>query len=432
MPFRFSRAAAVRTAVVVLAAVLSGVGSYILLIVVAKSTSAAEYSDFAVFWSLTVTVGLGFYYPLEQETAREVAGSAKSTGAGFARFVFGSAGVITLLTGLIALLLFTPWGAEYVGGPGLVLALIASFVGYALQFPVRGMLSGSHKTTSYSSIIAVEGVIRVALPLTLVLVGLTSVVAFALVVAIAAATAVVPVFLVRDRSWLAHNHAAGRIFASRVARLVVAAFSIQLLLNSGTLLARGFGEGVDALLAGQILACLSIARIPVFGYQVLQILYLPRLAAEWKTKNAAGVRSILAAALVAAALVGAAIISVMALLGQWAIGLLFDAGLVLSREGIVLVSLGVSIFILALVVSDGAIAIGNHTLVLRSWMLAVILAAIPALLVDDTLLRATTPLIVGSTAALVQLGIGVLRSYSLRFRPRNQAISGSSTAADRA
>jgi O-antigen/teichoic acid export membrane protein len=308
--------------------------------------------------------------------------------------------------------------------------LIASFVGYALQFPVRGMLSGSHKTTKYSSIIAVEGVLRVALPLVLVVVGLTNPVAFAFVVAVAAAMAVVPVLMSRDRSWLEHDHAAGRVFASRVARLVVAAFSIQLLLNSGTLLARGFGEGTDALLAGQILACLSIARIPVFGYQVLQILYLPRLAAEWKAKNAAGVRSILATALVAAALVGAAIVSVMGALGQWAIGLLFDAELVLAQEGIVVVSLGVSIFILALVASDGAIAIGKHTLVLTSWLVAVILAAIPALLISDTLLRVTAPLIVGSTAALVQLGIGVLRSYSLRFPRKHPAASNSSRAAD--
>lgn len=410
-----SRDAAVRSGIVGLAAILSGIGSYALLIIVSKNTSGAQYADFAIFWSLTVTIGLGFYYPVEQETAREVAGTARGPRSGLAGFVVGVGGILTLITGLGALLLLTPGGLAYIGDSSLVYALIASFVAYAVQFPLRGLLSGSQRTNAYSSVIAVEGLLRIALPFVLVLIGMTSTFAFAMVVAVAALGAVVPVFFRADREWLRRGHADPGLYASRVARLVGAAFSIQLLLNSGVLLTRFFETSADAALAGQILTCLSIARIPVFGYQVLQILYLPRLAANWKDENSAAVRKVLTIALGAAAVVGVAIIGGMALLGQWVTGLIFDADLVLAQNGIVLVSAGVALFIPALVASDGAIAIGKHTLVLRSWLVAVVCAAVPALIIDDTLLRVTTPLIVGALVAFVQLVYGITRTYRARF-----------------
>jgi O-antigen/teichoic acid export membrane protein len=410
LPSRPARGAALRTGIVGLAAILSGVGSYVLLIVVSNSTTELEYSEFAVFWSLTVTIGLGFYYPLEQETAREVSGRPSTTG-GMARFVLSASGLVTVGAALLAMLLLTPAGLDYIGLPGLVIALIASFAAYAVQFPLRGLLSGSRRTTGYSSVIAVEGALRVLLPLVLVLLGFHSPVAFALVVAAAALLAVVPALLHRDRSWLVHAPAPAAVFASQAGRLIVAAFSIQLLLNSGTLLAKAVADSGDAALAGQILACLSIARIPVFAYQVLQILYLPRLSADWKAGALDGVRRTLTVALGAAVGVGLLVVAGMGVLGRWVTALLFGDALVLSLPGVLLVSAGVALFIVALVASDGALATGSHTLVLRSWAVAVMCAVPAVLLVDDVLLRVTSPLILGATVALAQLLVGLVLRY---------------------
>jgi O-antigen/teichoic acid export membrane protein len=414
LPSLPSGAAALRTGIVGFSAIASGVGSYVLLIVVSKHTDALGYSDFAVFWSLTVTIGLGFFYPIEQETAREVSGRAASTASGLAKFVVSAAAVVALIASALALGLLTPAGLDFIGMPGLIVALIASFAAYAVQFPIRGMLSGAGRTTSYSSVIAVEGLLRVILPVAFALLGFTSPVLFAFVVAAAAALAVVPALLQRDRGWLNHARVPARTFASRAGRLIVAAFSIQLLLNSGTLLARGFADGDDAALAGQILACLSIARIPVFAYQVLQILYLPRLASQWKTGAFDAVRTTLLVAGSAAIAVGAAVVGGMVLLGGWVTALLFGPDLVLSTAGIALVSSGVAIFIVALVMSDGAVALGSHTLVVRSWVVALLCAVPVAVVADDLLLRVTLPFIVGSLAALAQLLIGIGRRYCAR------------------
>lgn len=414
MRSKVTRSAAWRSGIVGSAALVSGIGSYVLLIVVAQNATSVQYADFAVFWALSVTVGLGFYYPLEQETAREVAGSPRSLRGSMVQFILSVALGLTAITALGSLLLITPAGEQYIGNTALVFGLVVTFAAYAIQFPVRGMLSGSSRTTGYSSVVAVEGILRVLLPLLLVVVGLTSTFAFSLVVAVAAAASVFPVLAARDRTWLSHGHADRGVFISRVARLIVAAFAIQFLLNSGTLLSRLFVEGADAALAGQILACLSIARIPVFAYQVLQIFYLPLLARQWKANDGAAVRRILTIALIAAAAVGAAIVGGMSIMGGWVTGLLFGADLVPSPLAIVLISFGVALFMVALVASDGAIAIGRHTLVVRSWIIAVAVAAVPAVMIPDTLLRVTAPLIVGALAAFVQLGAGILRAYAQR------------------
>ncbi|MDF2444170.1 MAG: hypothetical protein JWR01_2373 [Subtercola sp.] len=408
MPPATSRAALTRTAIVGLAAVMSGIGSYVLLVLL-RDASDAEYANFAVFWSMTVTIGLGFFYPVEQETSRSIAGATHGRRGGMVRLVFLVGGGVAVFTSLAALALFSPAGQSYIGSPWLVLALIASFFAYAVQFPARGLLSGSHLTTRYSAIIAVEGVLRVGLPVLLVALGMAGAVSFAFVVPIATLVSVLPAFVRRRHSWKGLDRLPVGQFLGRLARLIGAALSIQLILNSGPLIAKLVG-GTDAIaLTGEILVCLSIARIPVFAYQVLQILYLPRVASAWRngdTRQAS--RTVLVAVGVA---VAAAVVLVlgMLLLGPFILNLFF-AGKVLSPLGIILVSGGVGIFLVALVVSDGSLALGRHTLVIRSWVIGAVAAVVPVLLLSDPLLRVTSPLIVGSFVAAVQLGIGLART----------------------
>ncbi|TIH37799.1 hypothetical protein D4765_07235 [Subtercola vilae] len=388
---------------------MAGFGSYVLLVVVARGTAStpAEYSNFAVFWSLTVTIGLGFFYPLEQETARSIAGTKPVEGGRMARYVVTCGGALAVVTSILALVLLTPWGVSYIGEPGLVVALVLSFVGYAVQYPIRGLMSGSHRTTHYSAILAVEGALRIGLPLGVLIVGIHSALPFAFVVPLAAAASVLPVFIQRDRSWLRYDRVRPALFNSRLARLVIAALSIQLILNSGTLLAKALGDPATDSLTGQILNCLSIARVPVFAYQVVQILYLPRLAAQWKSNDVRGVKQTLMVAIGAALAIGVVLTVGMVWLGPWVLSLLFGSALVLSGQGILLVSLGVAVFLIALVTSDGSLALGLHSLVIRSWALGVVAAAVPVLLLHDDVARVTAPLIVGASVALVQLAVGL-------------------------
>jgi O-antigen/teichoic acid export membrane protein len=106
----------------------------------------------------------------------------------------------------------------------------------------------------------------------------------------------------------------------------------------------------------------------------------------------------------------------MLFLGPWVTALLFGPKLVLSTTGILLVSVGVALFLVALVASDGALAIGRHSLVLRSWLVALVAVVPITVVADGTLLRATIPLIVGASIAALQLVIGLSLGFGRNHR----------------
>lgn len=381
-------------------AVLSGIGSYVLLIVVAKNVSATAYAEFAVFWSIAVTVGLGAYYPIEQETARDFAGRERVRGGRLRRVAFGFSGILTAVLVIAALVLLAfPAAISFVGSSALFVALGVAFLGYLVQFPTRGILSGARLTDGYAAIVSVEGLLRVALPLCVALLGFTDPAIFAATVGVAAALSAAPAALKRFRVDGAPD-ARLSVFSSRALRLIVAALAIQLLLNSGVLIARSV-DGAEPALAGQILTSLSIARIPVFAYQALQVLYMPRLAAAWKAGAYSEARRTIL--LVAAAIVAVGVVAVVGMLwlGPWAIGLFFTPELVLATGPLVLLTAGVSVFLLAQALSDAALACGGHTVLVSTWIGAAVVAGVSVAVIPDPTLRAVAPLLIGAAVAAV-------------------------------
>ena len=167
---RSRRRRIVSVSVVGLSALVSGVGIYALLILVARNLELADYSDFSFYWALAITVGLGVYFPLEQETAREQAGSTPAKTRPLARTVATVSAVVTAAI-MLPLALLLPF-AQALISPAVVLAIGASAIAFGVQFPVRGLLSGGGHTTAYSAVIGLEGLLRVILPGALVLAGL--------------------------------------------------------------------------------------------------------------------------------------------------------------------------------------------------------------------------------------------------------------------
>ncbi len=416
MPQPSRRSGALSTSAVAVSALVAGVGSYILLILVAKNVSATGYADFAAFWTIAVTIGLGVYFPMEQETARDYSGRPPATATGLRRASFGFAGVVT--TGLIVasvVVAFIPAAVGFIGSPALLGALGIAFLGYLVQFPTRGLLSGARRTRSYAATIGTEGVLRILLPAVVALTGSDDPAAYALTVGIAAAVSVVPALLSRDRSWLRSPDGSLPAFASRTSRLIAAALTIQLLLNSGVLIARSF-DAADPALAGQILTCLSIARIPVFAYQAAQVLYMPRVAAAWKAGELAHARRVVGIACTIVLGVGLVAIVGMAVLGHWVIGLFFSPDLVLPAGPLIVLTAGVSLFLLAQVLSDATLASGGHSLLLSGWLAGLAAAVLTLALVPDPVYRAVLPLGVGSLVSCTVFATALWRRLALRPR----------------
>ncbi|WP_127792902.1 hypothetical protein [Agromyces sp. LHK192] len=389
------------------AAGLSGLGSYAVVVVAAHAMDAEAYSSFAVFWSLAVVAGLGLYYPIEQETAREIAADRRA-GGGLLRAVAVVAGIVTGVAALVVLLLLTPAGRAYIGEPALVPALIAVLLASAVQFPVRGLLSGGGLRGRYSLVIGAEGVARILIPVGLLVGGVVANVPFAYAVAAAAVVAVVPAFLVRDRSWLHRPAPALAAVARRTTALIVAALAIQLLLNAPVLIA-GAVDGAMPL-AGGILASLTIARIPVFLYGVAQVLYMPSVARARGHGDPAALRRVVVLGMGAAVAAAVLTVVVMAVAGTWLVSVVFGADHALGEPVQVLIGLGIGVFLIGQVASDTALALGAHRALVSSWVVALVAAGITAATVSDPVLRTTAPLLVGSSIAVVLLaGVVIVR-----------------------
>ena len=203
------------------------------------------------------------------------------------------------------------------------------------------------------------------------------------------------------------------MFSGRFLRLVVAALAVQLLLNSAILIAKATAPEHPAL-AGQLLACITLARIPVFAYQVMQVLYLPRMARAHAEGRRDAARRTLLTAGVLASFGGILTVVVMGLGGGVLTAVLFGPDLVLETAPRIAIAVGVAVFLVALVLSDGALAIGRHRLVVRSWVTSVGLAAVVVAVSPDVQTAVTLPLIVrqhrGRVAELLVGLLGGLRS----------------------
>ena len=84
---------------------ISGLAAYAFITVSSRDLGADSYSPVALLWALSFLFGIGFYIPLEQETARIVASRA-SQGLGSSSVVRAAAllgCLMALVLGLVAL-----------------------------------------------------------------------------------------------------------------------------------------------------------------------------------------------------------------------------------------------------------------------------------------------------------------------------------------
>ena len=405
-----SRRRTLRTAgLVALAAVVGGLGSYVMLIVVARAVTPAEYGAFSTFWSLVIVLGLGVYQPLEQETSRRIAPTHPEPGR--PRLLRTVLAVAATLTVVVVALLAAAAPAAQRGGlldwPLLAAAAVTSVV-YAAAFPVRGIVSGRHRAGVYASIIAADGLLRIVIPLVLAAVG-AAMPAYAFAVPVVLLLAMAPAIgeLLRVRHEALPEARYGA-FAGSALRIIVAAFAVQAIL-SGPVLLTGFAAPEDPALAGRVLAVLTLSRIPVVIYQSLQVMYLPRVARAHAHGGHPG--RVVALVAGAAAAVGVVMVLAFWLLGDWIVGVLFGAGIVLGGDVELVLAGGSALFLVALVLSDACVATGRHTALVAVWLPALAVGAAAFLLpIPEPAIRVSVPLLAASAVAAAAFAALLWRS----------------------
>jgi O-antigen/teichoic acid export membrane protein len=199
--------------------------------------------------------------------------------------------------------------------------------------------------------------------------------------------------------------------------LIVGAVALQTLLYGAVLVARVLAPSADPAAAGQLLAAVTVTRIPVFLFQSMEALVVPRIA-ELAVRGDS--RGLLVAVRRLLTLVGClAVLSLTgsALLGPEVVSLLFGEGYDVSRGTMTLLGLGTGVFMLAVASSDVTVSLRGHRQVAIGWVVGLAAGALSVLLVQDFLLKVTVPLIVGSAVAACLLGRAAYTRLSGRLRP---------------
>lgn len=388
---------------------VSGVATYVFLVVVARGLGPADYAPFAVGWSVSLVLAAGLFAPLEQETARRVA-AACAAGTPVAREagLVGSVSAVLALTGALLLLLADGSGVEAVGrGSGTWWALLAVTAASAVQMPVRGLLSGAGLLGRYGAVVAVEAVVRMVLAVLLVVLGVSSPGAFLALVAAGAVASVLVAAPLRRGGGVATSGSSGSSVPGRldvaragraVALLVVGTLTSQVLLNAGPVVLDALSQpgepGASRLLAG-----LSLARVPLFLFTAVQAALIPRLVAQAASGDLPGLRRTVARLLgVVAALTAAATLGSL-LLGRPVVALLFGEGFALPGTDLALLSLAIGAYLVALSAAASLVALDAHAGVLRGWVAGLAVHAAVTAVVPDLLLRVELGFLAGAFVA---------------------------------
>ena len=378
-----------------------------------------DFKPIVTLWFLTFALVPGFLLPIEQEIGRALA-HRRELGLGgrpvVRRVLPLAAGLSALL--IVAMLVAAPAATDHMfdGHGAVTVALIVSVVAFGVMHVARGITSGSGRFPAYGTILAVDGIVRIGACTALWLAGSHSIAAFAFAVTL---SPLVAVALVGSRGQLHTVDGPPATFAEIAPNLVwllIGSVMAALLVNAGPI-------GVDVLAGADEAAKVTafgngvlLARVPLFLFQAIQASLLPRLARLAAKGDLAEFRSglfLLLKVVGAVAVLGTA---GAAVLGPWALDIMYDGGL--DRRTLTLLALSSGLYMLAVAVAQAVIALQGHRWVAIGWVAGFTsFLAMTTWSSNDLYLRVETGLVSGSAAALVVFGIGLRERFASGTSP---------------
>lgn len=387
------------------------------------------FAPLSVLWTLLNAVGIGLFLPFEQELGRTTA-ARRAQGAGnrpVVRAVLRVALWIVVAVVVLAAVGAPLLSSRLLHGRGvLVLLLVLALVGMGLSYVVRGLLSGNARFGHYGAQLGVDGVLRLGAAAVLAAAGVDDPVAYGLVLVVAPVLAVV-LTTPRHRGDLVRPgpDVVRRDVVRATVVLLAASVTSQLLANAGPIIVQLLAEPSEQALAGQFLAALVIARVPVFLFAAVQAVLLPGLAA---LVAAGQVRAFVRRLLVVVALTGAIAavgVLVMLLWGRDLVTLLFGAEFAVSQDVVVLIAVSGGLFMLAQLSAQALLALAGDAWVVTGWCAGLVALVAACALGGDVTTVAAVALVVGSGVALVVLTAALaVRAASWRRTVATEVVGG--------
>jgi O-antigen/teichoic acid export membrane protein len=389
--------------------VVNGITTYAFLVVARRALGDEAYGGLAVLWGLIYILGPGLFQPLEQEIARATADRA-SRGEGSAPVLRQASRIGSVQLGLVVVGVLVAWPLGLDGllddRLGLLVALLLSMAAFMAAECVRGVLSGRHEFNRYSAYFGAEGLARLFLAGVLAAVGIDTVGAYAVSIAVAFMIATF-VGIGTLRPFVRPGPPAPlNELTPALGWLLVASLGEAFMLNVGPVALDIVGDDLGEEAPGIFLNGLIISRVPLFFFQAVKAALLPNLARQASENDLTGFRDIqlrLVSAVISVALIS---VIVMALIGPWLVESLFgdaigsrDMALLAASGGGLMVMLSLSLGLVAL--DHARLAVVGFIVGVAAFPLAITIASEPFLQVEIALVASVTA---GSlvTAALLK------------------------------
>ena len=406
--------------------VVNGLAAYTFITLASRDLGAEVYTPVGLLWALSFLLGPGFFQPLEQETARVIAGRS---GDGIRSVVRPA----TILGGSLALILIlmaaavSPWIVDslFAGHDVLLVGLLLVLVGLGTGHLVRGVLAGLGRFGGYSRYFIGDGLGR------LLLVGVGSMVLTNEVAVYGLAVGGAP-FLGVAAALTGRRSAPGRpepirgtvalgtvstgtvalgrrgelaALAPAMGFLLVASVSTAIVLNVSPLAVELLAGPSEREEAGRFLNALLIARVPLFFFQAVQASLLPKLSSLAANGHLDEFRRVLGRLLSLVGALGAMAIAACALVGHLVVEMAFGAEFAVGRRDMVLLAASSAVLMIVLSLAQALIAQRCQGRMALAWLAG--LCAFPVVLAfgDDLFLRVELALLATVVTAMVAMAV---------------------------
>ncbi|HIL47350.1 MAG TPA: hypothetical protein EYG34_09615 [Acidimicrobiia bacterium] len=396
--------------------VVNGLTAYAFITISSRDLGAEAYSPVALLWALSFLLGIGFFLPLEQETARLVAGRV-SRGQGIGPVVKSAARLgASLALGLVAVsLLAGRWFTnEFFNGETLLfLGLILVVVGLGAAHLVKGTLAGLGRFNGYARYVMGEGLGRLLLVGAVLGLATGSIGAYGLAIGLAPLVGIL-LATAGQRGILTPGPEAHMGDLSKaLGSLLVASVATALVLNVSPLAVQILATPQQADEPGRFLNALLVARVPLFFFQAVQAALLPRLSTLASQNKFAELWHELKHLLLLVGALGIGAVAVMAVVGPQIVEVAFGAEFAVGHQDMVLLAVSSAGLMVVLSLTQALIACRAQGRMALAWVAGVVAFPLTLLVAGDQLfLRVEIALVATVSVAAVVMFALLLRFLS--------------------
>ena len=302
--------------------------------------------------------------------------------------------------------------------PLLLLGLALAVPGSAGQHLARGYLAGMSRFKEYGLLLGAEGSLRLLGSLALALGHVDRAGPYGVMLGMAPLVALLVVWRLPAEVRQAGRQPPWAELSQAVGHLLAASLLSQILVNVGPVVVKALAPPGQEAEAGRFLASLVLARVPLFLFAAVQAALLPRLS---RLAALGGVPELTASLVrVLATVLAACSVATLAAatIGPRAVQVLFGPDFALGGADLALLAGATGAYIVALVNSQGLIALVGHRQATLRWLGGVVAFVAATLPGAEVVARAERGLLAGAVvAAALHGGLLVRRVRALPATP---------------